>query len=122
MKVCKVNLAKRGSNMNKDEILRMSREENEGRHDERELRAFGTASRIGMATGALLCTLLAVASKLLDVPEIGLAGWMVYFGMFGAGYLALYRELRRRRDLVWGVVDLVIALAFAVAMVVVSMV
>ena len=108
--------------MNKDEILRLSREENEGGHDEREHYAFGTASRIGMATGALLCTLLVVASKLLDVPEIGLAGWMVYFGMFGAGYLALYRELRRQRDLIWGIVDLAVALAFAAAMAVVSMV
>ena len=34
--------------MNKDEVLKMSREENEGRHDEREIIAFGTASRPGM--------------------------------------------------------------------------
>jgi len=34
--------------MNKDEVLKMSREENEGRHDEREIIAFGTASRAGI--------------------------------------------------------------------------
>lgn len=41
--------------MNKDEVLKMSREENEGRHDEREIIAFGTASRAGMLVGALVC-------------------------------------------------------------------
>ena len=30
--------------MNKDEVLKMSREENEGRHDEGEIVACGTAS------------------------------------------------------------------------------
>ena len=57
--------------MNKDEVLKMSREENEGRHDEREIVAFGTASRLGMLIGALVCVLLVFASELLfHIPEI----------------------------------------------------
>lgn len=68
--------------MNKDEVLKMSREENEGRHDEREIIAFGTASRAGMLVGALVCVLLVFASELLfHIPEIGLVGWLVYFAM-----------------------------------------
>ena len=70
--------------MNKDEVLKMSREENEGRHDEREIIAFGTASRAGMLVGALVCVLLVFASELLfHIPEIGLVGWLVYFAMQG---------------------------------------
>lgn len=53
--------------MNKDEVLKMSREENEGRHDEREIIAFGTASRAGMLVGALVCVLLVFASELLFI-------------------------------------------------------
>ena len=41
--------------MNKEEILKMSREENEGRHDECEMMAYGTASRVGMLVGAIIC-------------------------------------------------------------------
>ena len=44
--------------MNKDEILKMSREENEGKHDEREMMAYGTASRVGMLVGAIICAVL----------------------------------------------------------------
>ena len=32
--------------MNKDEVLKMSREENEGRHDEREIIAFGALLKL----------------------------------------------------------------------------
>lgn len=108
--------------MNRKDILKMSRAENEGKHDEREIRAFGAASRVGMAVGALMCTLLVLASELLlDIPEIGLAGWLVYFSMYGASSLVLYRELKNRRDLLWCILEFAAAAAFAVLLVVKSM-
>ena len=82
--------------MNKDEVLKMSREENEGRHDEREIIAFGTASRAGMLVGALVCVLLVFASELLfHIPEIGLVGWLVYFAMQGSSNIVLYNTISR---------------------------
>ena len=109
--------------MNKEEILKMSRAENEGRHDEREITAMGAASRIGMAVGALMCTLLAFASELLfHIPEIGLASWLVYFSMYGATNFVMYRELKNRRNLKWGIMVTVAAVAFAVALIVKSVV
>ena len=58
--------------MNKEEILKMSREENEGRRDEYEMMAYGTASRVGMLVGAIICAVLVFASELLfHIPEIG---------------------------------------------------
>ena len=85
--------------MNKDEILKMSREENEGKHDEREMMAYGTASRVGMLVGAIICAVLVFASELLfHIPEIGLVGWLVYFAMQGSGNIvAIYSVLM----LVW---------------------
>lgn len=109
--------------MNKEEILKMSREENEGRHDEREMIAFGTASRVGMLVGALVCVLLVLASEFLfHIPEIGLVGWLVYFAMQGSSNIVLYKDLKIRRNLVWGITELAFAVAFAVVLVVKSVV
>ena len=107
--------------MNKEEILKMSRAENEGKRDEREIMVSGTASKIGMAVGVMMCTLLVLVSKLLlDIPEVGLAGWLVYFSMYGASNLAMYTELKNRRNLEWGIITTVAAILFAVMLIVKS--
>lgn len=109
--------------MNKDEVLKMSREENEGRHDEREIIAFGTASRVGMLVGALVCVLLVFASELLfHIPEIGQVGWLVYFAMQGSSNIVLYKDLKKRRNLIWGIIEIAFAVAFAVVLVIRSVV
>ncbi len=109
--------------MNKDEVLKMSREESEGRHDEREIIAFGTASRVGMLVGALVCVLLVFASGLLfHIPEIGLVGWLVYFAMQGSSNIVLYKDLKNRRNLIWGIIEIAFAVAFAVVLVIRSVV
>ena len=109
--------------MNKEEILKMSREENEGRHDERETLAHGAASRVGMLVGAIICLVLVLASAFLfHIPEIGLVGWLVYFAMQGSGNVVLYKDLRIRRNLIWGIIEIVFAVAFAVALVIGSVV
>lgn len=109
--------------MNKDEILKMSREENEGRHDECEMIAYGTASRVGMLVGATICVALVFASKLLfHVPEIGLVGWLVYFAMQGSGSIVLFKKLNSRRNLIWGIIEIVFSVAFVVVLVIRSVV
>ena len=105
--------------MEKDEILRMSREENFGRQDEREILADGNASRAGMLVGGILCAALALASRLLlHIPEVGLAGWLVYFAMQGSGNIVLHNH----RNLILGIAEIIFAAAFAVALVVKSVV
>ncbi len=100
--------------MDKEEILKKSREENSGRYDEREIAAFGAASRIGMLTGVLTCVALAFAGELLfHIPEIGFTGWLVYFAMQGCSNLELYRILKKRRNLIWGVIEIAFAVVFA---------
>ena len=109
--------------MNKDEILKMSREENEGRHDEREMIAYGTASRVGMLVGAIICAVLVFASELLfHIPEIGLVGWLVYSAMQGSGNIVLYKDLKNRRNLIRGIVGIALAVTITIVLVVRSVV
>lgn len=109
--------------MNKDEILKMSREENKGRQDEREVMAHGTASKVGMSVGAIVCVLLVWASEFLfNIPEVGLAGWFVYFSMGGSNNIVLYKNLKKRQDLIWGIVEIICAVSFAATLVIKSMV
>ena len=108
--------------MNKDEILKMSREENEGRHDEREMIAYGTASRVGMLVGGILCVVLVFLSEFLfKVHEIGLVAWLVYFAMQGSHHITLYTKLKTNKHLVYGVVALAFAITFTVTLCVVTL-
>ncbi len=102
--------------MNKDEILRMSQQENKGKLDERELAVFGEASRVGMLVGALLCVALILISEFVfNMPELALVGWMVYFAMQGSSNIVLFRYLKTRSKLIYGIVEIAFAIAFAVA-------
>lgn len=104
--------------MNKEEILKMSQQENKGKLDEREEVVYGMASRVGMLVGALLCVVLVFVSEfILNMPELALTGWMVYFAMKGSSDMVLYRHLKIRSKLIYGIVGIVFAVAFAVALV-----
>lgn len=103
--------------MNKEDILKMSRRENEGKLDEREAAALGKASRVGMLVGAFLCVaFILVSSFVWNRPELSLAGWMVYFAMQGSSNLVLFRYLKTRSKLVYGMAELVFAFVFAMAL------
>ena len=109
--------------MNKEEILRRSREENQGSLDERERIAYGSASRVGMLVGAIICAVLVFLSELiLHAPEVGLVGWLVYAAMQGSGNIVLYKELKNRPYLIWGVAEILLAAAMAAALVVRSVI
>ncbi|MBQ8338751.1 MAG: hypothetical protein IJY33_06380 [Oscillospiraceae bacterium] len=104
--------------MRKDEILAKSRQENKGKLDECEMAAFGKASRIGILVGGLLCVALVLVSEfVLNAPELALAGWMVYFAMQGSSNVVLYKHLKTRSKLIYGIVEIVFAVAFAAAIV-----
>ena len=103
--------------MDRDDVLRLSREENQGRPDEREASAYAAASRVAGRVGMLACVLLAFAGALLlRMPEVALAGWIVCFAMQGGGNIALYARLQSRKALAWGVAELALAVAFATAL------
>ena len=104
--------------MDREDILKMSQNENRGRLDEREVAVFGKASRVGMLVGAFICVALVLVSEfVLKMPELALVGWMVYFAMQGSSNVVLYKHLKSRSKLIYGIVEIVFALAFAVCIV-----
>lgn len=104
--------------MNKEDILKISQNENKGRLDEREMAVFGKASRVGMLVGAFLCvSLILVSEFVLNMPELALAGWMVYFAMQGSSNIVLYKHLKTRSKLIYGIFEIILAAAFAVCIV-----
>ena len=103
--------------MRKDKILEMSRKENVGKLDEREMAAFGTASKVGMLVGGVLCVALVLVSEFLfKKPEIGLVAWLVYFSMYGSHHITLYTKLRGSNYLIFGIISIIMAIAFAVSL------
>ena len=105
--------------MNKEDVLKLSQQENKGKLDERELAAFGQASRVGMFVGALLCVVLILVSEfVLDKPEFSFVGWLVYFGMRGSSNIVMFKYLKIRSKLIYGIIEIVCAIVFAVALVV----
>lgn len=104
--------------MNKEEILKISQLENSGKPDERELAAMGKASRTGMAAGAFLCVALIIVGKIiLDNSDLAAVGWMVYFTMQGCSNIALFKQLKNRQKLIYGIMEIALAVAFAVILV-----
>lgn len=104
--------------MNKEEILKMSQQESKGKLDERELVVLGQAARVGMLVGAFLCiALILVSDFVLNMPELSWAGWMVYFAMQGSSNLILFKHLKTRRKLIYGIVEIVLVIVFAIAIV-----
>ena len=104
--------------MEKDYILKMSREENAGRRDEREMAIAAAASKVGMLVGGFVCIVLVFLGTLvLNAPEISFAGWMVYFSMYASCNFVLFRKLGNRQNLIWGIIAAVVAAGFCAALV-----
>ena len=104
--------------MNKEDILKMSQRENEGKLDEREAAALGKASRVGVLVGAFLCVILIfVSTFVLNRPELTLAGWMVYFAMQGSSNMVLFKYLKTRSKLVYGMIETAFAVIFVILLV-----
>lgn len=108
--------------MKKEEILKMSQQENRGKLDERESAVTDKASRIGMTVGAIICLALVFISKLIfHAPEIALSAWLVYMAMNGSSNIALYFNLKTRSKLVMGIIYIIFAIIFAVELVIKTM-
>ena len=102
--------------MDRESVLQMSREENAGRRDEREMAVSAAASKVGMLVGGLVCIVLVFLGRLvLNAPEISFAGWMVYFSMYASSNFVLFRKLGNRRNLLWGILTADVSAAFCAA-------
>ncbi len=98
--------------MNRKEILAKSREENAG-GDERETQSIFKAGSIASGVGLLMCTFV-VWMEGFFAPERFPSIWLVYLSMISANCFVKYHHLRRKRDLVFGVIFSVITVLYVV--------
>ena len=94
--------------MDKDEILKKSREENKDR-DFVEAEVLNRANAIAIAVGVMVCSVL---RGLLTEKGTEPAVWTVMFGMMSAGMLVKFVKLRRRHELLLGLLYLGFCLFF----------
>lgn len=93
--------------MDKDQILQMSRKENEGQPDEWEQSVDSKAAGISKIVGLITCLLLVfVAAPLLENPQLGQGAWLVFFAMEGSSDLYQYLKTKKRSKLIWAILEL----------------
>ena len=110
-----------GFTLNREEILAMNRKESEGKEDERELKIFADASKIGMAVGGILSVLIVLFSRIVDIPVLGFAAWAVYFAMFGSRRAYQYAKTKEPKRLAQAIIGIVAGTACIVGMVVMGL-
>lgn len=98
--------------MDKNEILEKSRQENKGT-DLFERDAMNSASQKAVAVGGLLCMFLSFTDIFLG-GSFNYTLWGVYLSMTGTTLLVKYLHLRKIHELIFGIIELVLAIAFIV--------
>ena len=96
--------------MDKDEILERSRKEHKDR-DFVEMEALSNVSAIALSVGVILCSLLSTL-HLIFKETVDCGAWTVMFGILSTIMLVKYVKLRRRHELVVGLLYLVSAVCF----------
>ncbi len=83
--------------MKKDDILAMSRAENQG-SDEYEKQVLEKAGKLSAQVGLLACCIIATVSVLVT-DRVNNGCWVIYFSIHAALFWTKYRHLRRRHEL-----------------------
>lgn len=96
--------------MNKDEILKRSRNENKGQ-DEMERDVDAKAGRQAASIGLLACALLFLTERLVK-DQTNYSAWIVYCVLMCTMELSRFSKLRKKSDLITGLIMLVCGAAF----------
>ena len=96
--------------MDRDEILKKSRQENQNR-DEMEAYAFSKAGQRACAVGGIVCMVLILAETVRS-GSMPLGAWAVYLSMTGTMLLTKYKHLKKRHELICGLIEIGLALMF----------
>lgn len=98
--------------MDKDEILKRSREENKDR-DLVDLEASHKANECAYTAGILISSLLSVLHAIFR-DSVNYAVWTVMFGMMATIMLVKYAKLKKRHELLLGLGYLALDIFFFV--------
>lgn len=83
--------------MNKEEVLNMSRKENQNK-DLVELDVMAQAGNIAGRVGACVCCLIVIIYHRITNTML-CSPWIIYFSILGTHYLVKYVRLKKKTDL-----------------------
>ena len=101
------------SAMDKDEILKKSREENKDR-DFVEEAVLAKANSIALCVGIFMCGIISVLKGLLTEKGTEPAVWTVYFSVLATTMLVKFAKMRKRHELLLGLLYLAFCVTFFV--------
>ena len=96
--------------MNKEKILESSRRENKNR-DLAEMEVTAQAGNIAGRVGATVCVVLTLIFRIFTKTYF-LSPWVVYFSILTTHTLVKYASLKRKTDLILGILYLAMCLTF----------
>lgn len=98
--------------MNKEEVLAKSRAENAGT-DEREKAAIAYGNKVACIVGGLVCAVLIIYNALVSGKQ-SFGTWAVYLAITGTTLFVKYLKLGRKHELIFGLLQLALALTFLI--------
>jgi hypothetical protein len=96
--------------MDRNVILEKSRKEN-CNMDEMEKTALAKAGQRAFDVGGLVCIFIIIC-EVIGSDLASYSTWAVYFSMTGTALLVKYSILRRKHELLFGLLQLVLAIIF----------
>lgn len=96
--------------MNKEEILEKSRRENKGR-DECERDALAQGGKIAAAVGGVVCAAVILLEAIFS-DFASYSTWAVYLSMTGSVLLVKFAKMRKKHELIFGALQILLALVF----------
>ena len=102
--------------MNREEILRKSRNENKNR-DEMERSTFEKAGQTACAVGGFVCMIIIILEAIF-AGQVNFGTWAVYLSMTGTMLLVKYFQLKKKHELIFGAAQLILAAIFLVMFVI----
>ena len=101
-----------GISMDKEQILKLSRQEHEYKHDEYEAAAIHLSYKISRIIGGALCALLAIlGAYIFEDKELSMGVCAVYYSMATTGNIIRFVKMRKKQDLFWGIIDSLVTIA-----------
>jgi hypothetical protein len=96
--------------MDRNDILEKSRKENRNM-DEREKDALAKAGQKAAAVGGVVCAFIILFEAIVS-DFTSFSTWAVYLSMTGTALLVKYSILRKKHELLFGLLQLVLAIIF----------
>ena len=98
--------------MDKETILKLSRKENENKYDEYQMRSIDFSYKLSRVIGGVLCAILAcMGGFIFKARELSMGVCAIYFSMSSSGNFIKFYMMRKKRDLIWAIIDSFVTIA-----------